>query len=93
MTKKVIIIDDSITQLNILKTAFSKAGFDVWEYKNAKNGWEGIFDIAPDLIITDAIMPQMGGFQLIKAIREIIKPKTIPSRILVNNLGESCSNS
>ncbi len=78
MTKKVIIIDDSITQLNILKNAFIKANFGVWTFQNAKDGWKAIFEVAPDLIITDAIMPQMGGFQLIRAIRENEKISKIP---------------
>ena len=70
MTKKLVIIDDSSTQLNILKTFFSNNGWEVCGVQNAKIGYELIFDFAPDLIITDAIMPLMGGFQLIKMIRE-----------------------
>ena len=68
--KKVIIIDDSITQLNLIKTAFAQEGWEAYGAQNAKDGWEMIYDAAPDLIITDAIMPKIGGFQLVKAIRE-----------------------
>ena len=70
MAKKLVIIDDSSTQLNILKTHFTKNGWEVCGVQNAKIGYEIIFDFAPDLIITDAIMPLMGGFQLVKLIRE-----------------------
>ncbi len=70
MAKKVIIIDDSITQLNILKSAFAQNGWETFGALSVKDGWEMIFDCAPDLIITDAIMPKIGGFQLVKAIRE-----------------------
>ena len=70
MTKKLVIIDDSSTQLNILKNLFTKNGWEVCAVQNAKIGYEIIFDFAPDLIITDAIMPLMGGFQLVKQIRE-----------------------
>ncbi len=70
MTKKLVIIDDSSTQLNILKTLFSNNGWEVCGVQSAKIGYELIFDFAPDLIITDAIMPLMGGFQLVKMIRE-----------------------
>ena len=70
MMKKVIIIDDSITQLNLIKTAFAQEGWEAYGAQNAKDGWEMIYDAAPDLIITDAIMPKIGGFQLVKAIRE-----------------------
>lgn len=70
MAKKVIIIDDSVTQLNILKSAFASNGWEVYGAQNVQDGWEMIFDAAPDLIVTDAIMPKIGGFQLVKAIRE-----------------------
>lgn len=70
MAKKVIIIDDSITQLNILKSAFGAKGFEVYGAQSVKDGWEMIFDAAPDLVVADAIMPKIGGFQLVKAIRE-----------------------
>lgn len=70
MTKKVIIIDDSIVALKLLENAFSNDGWSVWCAKSAKDALELIFDVAPDLIITDAIMPVMGGFKLIKIIRQ-----------------------
>lgn len=70
MLKKVIIIDDSITQLNLLKSAFGSNGWEVYGALNVKDGWEMITDIAPDLVVTDAIMPKIGGFQLIKTLRE-----------------------
>lgn len=70
MTKKVIIIDDSTTQLNLIKTILTKNDWEVYSAKSAKIGYEMIFDIAPDLVITDAIMPVVGGFQLVKSIKE-----------------------
>ena len=78
MTKKLIIIDDSSVQLNILKNIFVSNGWDVCGVQSAKIGYEMIFDFAPDLIITDAIMPLMGGFSLIKLIRENESISKIP---------------
>ena len=69
MTKKVIIIDDSLISLNIIKTVFASENWEVYGAQNAKNALEMVFDVAPDVIITDAIMPVMGGFQLLKTLR------------------------
>ncbi len=78
MTKKLIIIDDSLLQLNVLKTFFSNNGWEALGVQNAKIGYEMIFDFAPDLIITDAIMPVMGASSLIKSIRQNEKISKIP---------------
>lgn len=88
MTKKLIIIDDSATQLNILKTTFANDNWEVCGVQNAKIGYEMIFDFAPDLVVTDALMPQMGGFQFVKLIRENEKISKIPI-IVYSILSES----
>lgn len=88
MAKKLIIIDDSATQLNILKALFANEGWEVCGVQNAKIGYEMIFDYAPDLIISDAIMPIMGGFQLLKLIRKNEKISKIPI-IVYSVLNES----
>ena len=78
MTKKVIIIDDSLTSLNLIKTAFATYSWEVYGAQNARSGLEMVYDIAPDLIVTDAIMPIMGGFQLLKVLRNDPKTERIP---------------
>ena len=78
MAKKVIIIDDSSTALNLLKTTFENYFWEVYTTKSGTIAYEMIFKIAPDLIVTDAIMPVMGGFQLVKSIRKNEKISKIP---------------
>ena len=78
MTKKVIIIDDNLTSLNMSKTALATDGWEVHGAQSAKYALEILYDIAPDLIITDAIMPLMGGFQFLKLLRSNPKTAKIP---------------
>ena len=78
MIKKVIIIDDSSTALNLLKAAFENCFWEVYITKTASFAYDLIFEVAPDLIVTDAIMPVMGGFQLVKTIRKNEKNSKIP---------------
>jgi len=78
MTKKVIIIDDSIISLNIAKTAFTNDGWEVYGVQYANDALKILYDVAPDLIVTDAIMPVMGGFQLLKLLRSEPKTSKIP---------------
>lgn len=88
MAKKVIIIDDSPTQLNYLKALFQNDSWEVFCVQNAKIAFEMFFVAAPDLIITDAIMPYLGGFQLVKSIRENDLISSIPT-IVYSVLAES----
>ena len=88
MTKKVIIIDDSSTSLNLIKTAFARNLWTVYSASGAKSAYDLIFDVAPDLIVADAIMPVMGGFQLVKAIKQNELISEIPI-IIYSNLTEN----
>ncbi len=78
MAKKLIIIDDSSTSLNFLKTLFAKNSWEVYGINNADKAIDLIYDVAPDLIITDAIMPRIGGFQFLKTVRSDEKISKIP---------------
>ena len=69
MGKKILLIDDSPTQLISLKTSFSKFSYEII---TAKDGAEGIFkayEVLPDLIIADIIMPEINGYQLCRLLK------------------------
>ncbi len=58
---KVLLIDDDPFFLKILSDAFSEAGFAV---STAHDGMEGVQvypEVFPDVVISDLIMPRMGG--------------------------------
>lgn len=78
MAKKVLIIDDSITQLSSLKIFFKRAGFDVETAQNGVDGFVKVYQSAPDLIISDVLMPHLGGFQLCRLLKSNHETKQIP---------------
>jgi len=58
---KILIIDDDPFFLKVLGDAFSNNGFTVF---NANDGIEGVkafLEKAPDAVISDLVMPRMGG--------------------------------
>jgi len=82
MNKKVLIIDDSLTQLSSLKIMFKHAG---WEVESANNGVEGYiktFACAPDLIVSDVMMPNLSGFQLTRLLKSDSRTRKIPVILL-----------
>lgn len=58
---KILIIDDDPFFLKVLTDAFSENGYTVF---NANDGIEGVkafLEKAPDAVISDLVMPRMGG--------------------------------
>jgi DNA-binding response OmpR family regulator len=58
---KILLIDDDPFFLRVLSDAFKENGFTVF---NANDGIEGIkafIEKAPDAVISDLVMPRMGG--------------------------------
>ena len=82
MAKKVLIIDDSITQLSSLKIFFRRAGFEVETAQNGVEGFVKVYKTTPDLIISDVLMPHLGGFQLCRLLKSNPETKQIPIIVL-----------
>jgi len=82
MTKKILLIDDSKTQLYSLKLILSKAGFEVITADNAINGIEMAYQNMPDLVVSDIVMPSINGYQLCRLLKNDATTKHIPIVLL-----------
>ncbi len=78
MAKKVLIIDDSVTQLSSLKIFFKREGFEVDTAKNGVEGFIKVYKNTPDVIISDVLMPHLGGFQLCRLLKSNKETQNIP---------------
>jgi DNA-binding response OmpR family regulator len=59
--EKILLIDDDPFFLKVLSDSFSESGFTVF---NANDGIEGVkafLEQFPDVVISDLVMPRMGG--------------------------------
>ncbi|HEY0965022.1 MAG TPA: response regulator [Candidatus Saccharimonadales bacterium] len=83
MTKIAIIEDDqTISQMYRLK--FEADGFEVQLADNGKRGVTLVKDFAPDIILLDLQMPEMGGDEALAEIRKHDWGKDLPVIILTN---------
>lgn len=82
MKQKILLIDDSITQLEMLKLQFTKAGFEVVTAKDGSEGYRLVFEIAPDIILSDIMMPNLNGYQLCRLLKNNEATKDIPVILL-----------
>lgn len=82
MNKKILLIDDSKTQLNTLKILFKREGFDVEIAYDGIDGYQKIFECTPDIIISDILMPNLTGYQLCRLVKDNPITKDIPIILL-----------
>ena len=61
----ILLIDDEKPFRNVLKQVLSTAGYEVVEAANGAEGIDRFYDNPADLIITDIIMPEKEGAELI----------------------------
>jgi twitching motility two-component system response regulator PilH len=83
----VLIVDDSPTELHVMKKALEGSGFRT---ATASDGAEGIRlarEMHPDLIFMDIVMPGMNGYQATRALANDPVTRTIPV-IMVTSKGQ-----
>ena len=66
---KILVVDDKWENRSVISNLLSPIGFDVSEAMNGNEGWQKVLELHPDLIITDLLMPDIDGFELINQIR------------------------
>lgn len=65
----ILIIDDAAFSRRMLRKYIEAEGYTVLEATNGKEAIEMVHEHQPDCILTDLLMPEMDGFQLIQALR------------------------
>ena len=66
--KKILIVDDSKTELMFMTDLLTKSGFAVKTAENAEDAFRRLAEEKPDLILMDVVMAGQNGFQLTRAI-------------------------
>jgi two-component system chemotaxis response regulator CheY len=69
MPKRILTVDDSKTMRDMLLVTLKKAGYDVVQAEDGKDGLEKLQDNGVDVIITDINMPVMDGITFIRECR------------------------
>ena len=66
--QKILLVDDSKTELHHLSEILVKRGFEVRTAENGEDAMKRLGEETPDLILMDVVMPGQNGFQLTRAI-------------------------
>jgi signal transduction histidine kinase/DNA-binding NarL/FixJ family response regulator len=65
----ILMVDDRWENRTVITNLLQPLGFNVVEASNGKEGLEKAIALKPNLIVTDLLMPEMDGFELIKHLR------------------------
>jgi PleD family two-component response regulator len=85
--KTILVVDDDRFYGNICKVKLTKEGFNVVVMTNGAWAIKAVAASKPDLILLDLVMPEMDGFETLKALKSDSTSKNIPV-IALTNLGQ-----
>jgi twitching motility two-component system response regulator PilH len=76
--QKILLVDDSKTELHHLTEILSKKGYQVRTATNGEEALRRLEEEVPELILMDVVMPGQNGFQLTRAITRDTRYSHIP---------------
>ena len=79
---KIVVIEDDLTFLDLLRVHLAGAGHEVLTAEDAVLGLRSVIDNAPDLILLDLSVPYLDGFEMIAALRTDPATRNIPVIVL-----------
>ena len=66
--QKILVVDDSKTELHHLSDILGKRGYSVRTAENGEEAMRRLAEDKPDLVLMDVVMPGQNGFQLTRKI-------------------------
>lgn len=82
MKTEVVIIEDDIAILDLIKYNLEKNGYPTRGFTNGYDGLDYILKHPPALLILDLMLPDIDGFEICKDLKNNQKTKNIPIIIL-----------
>lgn len=74
----ILIVDDSPTEVHVIKTMLEKNGYEVSSADSGEAGIARAKEIKPDLVLMDIVMPGLNGFQATRQLSNDADTSSIP---------------
>lgn len=74
----IMIVDDSPTEVHVMRTALEKHGFQTMSAADGTECLSLAREVRPDLIFMDVVMPGLNGFQATRTLTRDPQTRSIP---------------
>src|SRR5581483_5964995 len=75
---RILVVDDNVNTMTLMQDLLSSRGYDVVSVPTAADAEAEIFRRAPDLVLSDVIMPGKSGYELCRDLKENPATRLIP---------------
>ncbi len=79
--KKILLVEDDVALASVYRSRLELEGFEVSEVNNGEDALSAAVDFKPDLILLDAMMPKISGFDVLDILRNT--PATTNVRVIM----------
>lgn len=77
-SRKILVVDDHVENRSVIGSMLEPLGFEIFEATDGCQGIEQAQRLNPDLIITDLVMPELDGIEMVRRVRQIPEFAHIP---------------
>lgn len=82
--QKILVVDDSWTELTMIVTPLRNSGFEVVTAVDGDEAVEKVFKEHPQCIILDVVLPKQNGFQVCRKLKGLEISRHIPIILLTS---------
>lgn len=79
--KKILLVEDDDALASVYQTRLTAEGFDVRRVPNGEDALSAALEFRPDLVLLDAMMPKVSGFDVLDILRNT--PETTNMHIIM----------
>jgi len=91
-TKRILVVDDSVTVRKVTTRLLERHGFEVFTAKDGVDAIATLQDHIPDLMLLDIEMPRMDGFEVASVVRHDSRLKHVPIIMITSRTGDKHRN-
>lgn len=79
--KRILLVEDDTALADVYQARLELEGFDVKQVNNGEDALSAAIEFHPDLILLDAMMPKISGFDVLDILRNT--PETLNIRVIM----------